>query len=141
MTKMAEMDQKPIFLETSDLVRLADHPDVRLYSPDTQTHVMNLPSYKATKWITKNKGFPLNPIIPLAHRFGDQILVTRVEELLHSSYRERSHTSETDPRSPLNVLDISGQIGRWTPELYDMYGLYDLAPIALWGPFNLHDIQ
>lgn len=69
MTKMAEMDQKPIFLETSDLVRLADHPNVRLCSPDTRTHVVNLPSYKDAKMDHKNSDLPFNPIIPLAHRF------------------------------------------------------------------------
>lgn len=48
MSKMAEMDQKPAFLETSDLERLANRPDVRLWNLDiiACTYIKTFPAWR-----------------------------------------------------------------------------------------------
>ncbi|CAN0557913.1 unnamed protein product [Laminaria digitata] len=54
---------------------------------------------------------------------------TAVDEI----HNDQRTNPRTDHRFPLHDLDISGQIYLFTD-------LYDLAHVARWGVYNLHDL-
>ena len=54
-----------------------------------------------------------------------------------------SHIGQTQirsDRSPPQYLLLQVFRGRKVPDLCDMYDLYDLAHVAGWRPFSLHDL-
>ena len=50
-----------------------------------------------------------------------------------------SHLSQRSSiPTAVHDLDLSGQVDRSIPDLYDLYGL---AYLSVWEPYNLHDLQ
>ena len=72
---------------------------------------------------------------------GQRLCVTFV--LVAKPFRRSStnHLQIIYRSFPLHDLDISRQIDDISPVLYGQYDLYDLAHVAGWDPYDLHDLK